>query len=130
MDSINSLTESVRNLCKILVLKEIVSADTLQESDGNRLYRVQFITLPNKGIYETIILDKPANTNNSYEFKTEKFCIKSRNDISRIDAYGEQPHCVANFANNPIFVLDLRKFCYCINQKKLENRFKGRRFFG
>ena len=106
---INKLTESIRNLCLKLNLTEIFSAESLIK-DGLKLYRIQFKTYPNKGVYETLSY---SGFRDDFEFKSKEFSIKSRNDISRIDAYGEQPYCVSNFKNNPFFILDLRKFCYC-----------------
>ena len=106
---INELTSSLRNQCLSLNLKEIISAELLKK--GNIIiYKIQFITLPNKGVYETLLYNDYIN---SSEFRSKYFSIKSRNEISRIDAYGDQPYCVSDFKNNPEFVLDLRKFCYC-----------------
>ncbi len=55
----------------------------------------------------------------SYEFKSNTFSIRSKNDISRIDSYGEQPRCVSNLtsASNPNENLDLRKFCFCYKKR-------------
>ncbi len=109
VDSINKITELTRKLCLKLELKEIISSEVLNKS-GLLMFKIQLITSPNEGIYESLLFN--ANIN-EYEFKSNEFSIKSRNDISRIDAYGSQPYCVSNFENNPEHVLDLRKFCYC-----------------
>lgn len=122
VDSINSMTESVRNLCEVLTLKEIISAESLVKNN-KIVYKIEFITMPNKGIYEVLVHGGTVHENANFEFKSEFFNIKSRNEISRIDAYGSQPKCVSNFNENPEFILDLRKFCFC---KKTAKR--GRRF--
>ena len=109
IDSLNALTEKVRDLCVILTLKKVISAERLIKN-SRVLYKIQFITYPNNGIYEVLV---HVGDFKEFEFKSSKFSIKSRNDISRIDAYGLQPHCVANFGFNPAYILDLRKFCFC-----------------
>ncbi|RNA16887.1 hypothetical protein BpHYR1_039416 [Brachionus plicatilis] len=116
VESINSITSSKRHLCQVLGLKTIISSDLLDLSD-KILYRVSFTTLPNYGIYETIVYQ---GKNEGFEFISDNFSIKSKNDISRIDSYGEQPWCVAKFGSNPGLLLDLRKFCFCFpkNSKK------------
>ncbi|RNA39467.1 hypothetical protein BpHYR1_042332 [Brachionus plicatilis] len=87
IQTLNQITNNTRDLCQILSLKRMISADKLIQTKGN-IYRVSFITSPNSGVYETIIYQ-------------DMFSIKSRNDISRIDSYGEQPWCVAKFGSNP-----------------------------
>jgi len=109
IDSLNNLTKNVRNLCVALYLKSIISAEKLVKFN-KIVYKIQFITSPNNGIYEVLI---HSGYFDHFEFKSDLFSIKSRNDISRIDAYGIQPHCVSNFGFNPSDILDLRKFCYC-----------------
>lgn len=111
--SINKLTGNNRDLCERLTLKDVISAEKLSKSKGN-LYRVSFITSPNNGIYETLVYDKKIK---DFEFSSDMFSIKTKNDISRIDSYGEQPSCVAKFGLNPNLLLDLRKFCFCYNKK-------------
>ena len=44
--------------------------------------------MPSKGVYESILHNSLID---SFEFKSDKFSIRSKNDISRIDSYGEQP---------------------------------------
>ena len=113
---INKLTSLIRNLCLRLYLQQIISAEFLIE-DNQRIYRIQFITRPNNGVYETLLYDSYLK---DFEFSSDEFSIKSRNEISRIDAYGDQPHCVSNFDNNPEYILDLRKFCFCEPRKKIK----------
>lgn len=117
MASINQLTYSVRNLCVELSLKEIISAEVLKKDSANLVYKIQLITKPNNGVYEALLYDGYMH---GFEFKSDRFSISSRNEISRIDAYGEQPYCVANFATNPAYILDLRKFCFCKIVKKIK----------
>ncbi len=118
VESINQLTNKVRHLCVSLSLKKIISAEKLRKEGMNfTTYKIEFTTLPNNGVYEVLIYgDYFAD----FEFKSVKtmFSIKSRMDISRIDAYGTQPACVSDFSNNPEFILDLRKFCFCKKQPK------------
>lgn len=115
--SINELTNSVRNLCMELSLKQIISAEVLKKNE-KLIYKIQLITKPNNGVYEALLYDGYMS---QFEFKSAKFSISSRNEISRIDAYGEQPYCVSNFSSNPAYVLDLRKFCFCkIAKSKLK----------
>jgi len=109
VQSINKITKLSRNLCLELYLSEIISAEVLNRTN-QLLFKIQLVTKPNKGIYESLLYE--ANIER-FEFSSNDFSIKSRNEISRIDAYGSQPYCVSNFAQNPAHVLDLRKFCYC-----------------
>ena len=120
---INEITSSMRKKCSELILKEIISAELLIKGEYT-MYKIQFITLPNKGVYETLLFKDYYNIS---EFKSIEFSIKSRNDISRIDSYGEQPRCVADFQNNPEFVLDLRKFC-CCHKSSIKNNIKNKIF--
>jgi hypothetical protein len=111
--SINALTEMSRDKCHELELKQIISAEKLKhESMNQSSYRIEFMTMPNKGFYE-VLVHSNADFSRGFEFENKIFGIKSRNDISRIDAYDDQPKCVANFAANPANMLDLRKFCFC-----------------
>lgn len=122
LQSINKLTSTVRHLCQELTLKEIISAEWLEKSNRNSMYKIEFIVMPSNGVYEVLVYERKRE---HFEFNSEKFSIKSRNDISRIDAYGSQPSCVAKFGNNPGQLLDLRKFCFCY--KKVDIR-KIKRF--
>ena len=118
---INEITSSMRNKCSELILKEIISAEILKKREY-KMYKIQFITLPNKGVYETLLYDSYMKRS---EYKSIEFNIKSRNDISRIDSYGEQPRCVADFQNIPEFFLDLRKFCSCHKSSILKSNHKS-----
>lgn len=109
VSSINNITNSVRDLCLHLKLKEIISAEFLFK-ENFKIYKIQLVTEPNNGTYEILVYK--GNFNN-FEFKSDKFSIESRNEISRIDAYGSQPSCVLNLNGTQFFFLDLRKFCYC-----------------
>ena len=57
-------------------------------------------TSPNNGMFEaTVHLDNTARS----------FIVHP--DISRINQYGSQPHCILDSAH-----VDLRKYCYCRTQ--------------
>lgn len=62
------------------------------------LYQLQFITSPNEGFYEASI-------------KMNKGVSSLVGDISRIDAYKDQPYCIRE--KYPL----LRKYCYCFSQR-------------
>ena len=109
VDSINEIVKNTDDLCLKLSIKKILSIHALSK-DENILYKVQFITVPNNGIYETMLVNTYVP---DYEFRSNEFSIRSRHDISRIDSYGEQPRCVSNFEINRKGLLDIRKFCYC-----------------
>ena len=115
VSSINNITDGFRHLCAEFRLKEIISAEVLLKENLN-LYRIQLITEPNNGTYEVIV---HQGSMKNFEFKSTEFSIKSRNEISRIDAYGSQPNCVTNLTGTQFFFLDLRKFCYCWPDTKL-----------
>jgi hypothetical protein len=119
IDAINEMTSSIRHLCVTLELKKITLAESLKKASNNfTLYKIEFTTFPNNGIYEVLIYGDYF-TDFNFHSKKSLLSIKNRNDISRIDAYGTEPACVSNFNNNPAFILDLRKFCYCkTNLKK------------
>ena len=104
-----------RSLCCELELLKMISADALNKSNY-QLIKLQFITYPNKAIYEAIVTDTFIK---DYEFRTEEFSLKSKSEISRIDAYDKQPSCVSDFAKNSIGNLDLRKFCFCQSESKI-----------
>ena len=61
---------------------------------GNTLYQLQFTTLPNEGVYEA-------------SFRTKKGVPEISGAVSRIDAYKDQPYCIAE--KFPF----LQKYCYC-----------------
>ncbi|RNA28217.1 hypothetical protein BpHYR1_003501 [Brachionus plicatilis] len=97
IESINSITKLKRDLCQNLRLKRIISAERLI-LDDKILYRVSVISSPNNGVYETIVY---RGQYKRFEFFSDSFSIKSKNDLSRIDSYGEQPWCVSKFGSNP-----------------------------
>jgi hypothetical protein len=93
----------------------MVSAEVLKKN-SNQLIRLQFITFPNKAIYEAIVIDAFLK---DFEFKTKEFSLKSKSEISRIDAYDKQPSCISDFKKNSIGNLDLRKFCFCQSESQI-----------
>lgn len=62
------------------------------------MYQLQFVTSPNEGFYEVTV-------------RMKKGVPSLAGDISRLDAYGHQPHCVQD--KYPL----LRKHCYCLRQR-------------
>ena len=74
---------------------EIVLGDKAENTLArDTLYQLQFVTSPNEGFYEASV-----RMNNGVPSIV--------GDISRIDAYKDQPYCIME-----TFPL-LRKFCYC-----------------
>ena len=112
MQIINSFTNSMRHHCAKLSLRQVITAELLIRNKFS-IYKIQFITNPNRGVYETLLYNSFNKNFDTHEFKLNKFSIKSRHDISRIDGYGDQPKCIADFKSEPNFNLDLRKFCFC-----------------
>lgn len=58
------------------------------------LYQLQFVTSPNEGFYEASV-------------RMKKGVPSLVGDISRVDAYRDQPYCIAS--SHP----SLTKYCYC-----------------
>lgn len=58
------------------------------------LYQLQFVTSPNEGFYEASV-------------RMKKGVPSLVGDISRVDAYRDQPYCIAS--SHP----RLTKYCYC-----------------
>ena len=67
------------------------------------LYQLQLVTLPNEGFYEA-----------SVRMKLKKGVPSIVGDISRIDAYKDQPYCVEK-----TFPL-LRKYRYCFPRSSMQ----------
>lgn len=121
IDLINELTEQQRQLCAKLILDKVTRAEKLQpnkallkfkknaDKDGfvgdftdntqisDIIYQIQFYTFPNHGIYEASV---------KYNILKETFQVREE-EISRINMYGAQPHCIQDMYPN------LRKYCYC-----------------
>jgi hypothetical protein len=111
--SINEITKARRYLCSELELLKIISADILDKYI-HKIFKIQFMTFPNKGIYEINVID---TFKKDFEFNSNEFSLKSRSEISRIDAYDSQPKCLKQISDQ-LESLDLRKFCFC---KELAN---------
>lgn len=126
INGLTSESDELTKLCKRLVLKEIQSAfrempkEAMQRFWGTKngagdacdaceavmgdksentlardtLYQLQLITSPNDGFYEASV-------------RVNKGIPSIIGDISRIDAYKDQPYCIME-----TFPL-LRKYCYC-----------------
>ena len=110
IESINKIAEVQSTKCVKLSLSKILYAEKLIKNT-DALYKIQFVTLPNYGIFETLLTNKKMDS--AYEFTSDLFSIRSRHDISRIDAYGEQPKCINQLIQNQSKMLDIRKFCFC-----------------
>jgi hypothetical protein len=82
----NEILAPASNLCHNLVLSEILSAEKLLKNKQTQI-KIQFITYPNWGVYETLVFNSQID---NFEFKSSNFSIRSRNDISRINSYGEK----------------------------------------
>ncbi|EFO25716.1 hypothetical protein LOAG_02772 [Loa loa] len=89
VDTINDILKRKRETCKTLYLKEVISAKYLKEQP---LQKIVVSALPSEGKYEAQVL----KNNNSFEILGK---------IVRLNAYGNQSHCVKNE--------DLRPLCYC-----------------
>ena len=124
VDSINKITESFRNNCEELSLSNITrvvkygqntqvlrfksSADhdgrVADLSDGMKatedLYQVTINTTPGNGHFEATV---------RFLIAEDRFVVNDK-EISRINKYGNAPHCVAK--NYP----HLRAYCYCASQ--------------
>lgn len=124
-----SQSDELSQLCQRLTLKEIMSAfrempkEAMQrfqrtqnaaddKCDGcvavsgdkaentlvkDTLYQIQLVTSPNKGFYEASV-------------RWNKGSPLLLGEISRIDAYKDQPHCIEKDFPH------LRKYCYCNKQ--------------
>nr|XP_049707709.1 uncharacterized protein LOC110377992 isoform X2 [Helicoverpa armigera] len=121
VEFINSLTESQRSKCVPRTLKSIewvmsqrpnskmLSFVSAKDADGyvgkfgaqlqiaKENYQLKVIVGPGHGIYEASM---------TYLKNEDRFVINSR-DISRTNAYGEEPSCIS--ATNP----HLNMYCYC-----------------
>ncbi|PZC76136.1 hypothetical protein B5X24_HaOG205107 [Helicoverpa armigera] len=121
VDFINSLTETQRSKCVPRTLKSIewvmsqrpnskmLSFVSAKDADGyvgkfgaqlqiaKENYQLKVIVGPGHGIYEASM---------TYLKNEDRFVINSR-DISRTNAYGEEPSCIS--ATNP----HLNMYCYC-----------------
>lgn len=132
INGLTSQNDELRQLCQRLKLKEIKSAfrempkeamqrfvDTkrgandecdycavvLGEKSVNTLakdtlYQLQFVTSPNEGFYEASV-------------RMKKGVPSLVGDISRVDAYRDQPYCIAS--SHP----SLTKYCYCSPKEKV-----------
>lgn len=121
VDAINKFTQDNRNIChelrvdevkwsaKLIPQKSLMRFKSNKDVDGfladltaktkvsYDMYQVKIITSPSNAIYESSVL---------YDFTSNEFRVKL-SDISRVNKYGEQAHCI--YTENP----ELRKFCYC-----------------
>ena len=123
---INEMTTPERQLCQELRIRNISSAvvytpnekvlkfkyskdihgrqadlsDDMQVSDV--LFQITIETTPGGGKFEATV---------KHDIKAKKYTANTR-DISRINKYGSQPHCVAERLPH------LRPYCYCVVQQQ------------
>ncbi|XP_023239067.1 uncharacterized protein LOC111637735 [Centruroides sculpturatus] len=121
IDFINNYTNQFSTLCIQLVLDKITRAEKLSPnqallkfkknadkdgfvgdfSDNTKvsevIYQIQLVAFPSKAKYEASV---------KFNIETKTFNVQER-EISRINLYGNQPHCVYDTHPN------LRKYCYC-----------------
>lgn len=121
---INSLTEYQRDNCEVLLVKEIMRIEKLQpnkallkfrknaDKDGfvgeftddtkltEIIYQVQLRAFPSDAIYEASV---KHNT-------VKNIFIVKENELSRVNMYANQEHCIHDTYPN------LRKYCYCRKQ--------------
>ena len=118
VEHINELTKDKRELCEELSLHTINRAEKndphndllkfrkIETENGivkdnmtatEVFYQIQVTTKPNMALYESTV--KHSITENTYTVNDK--------EISRVNLYGDQPHCVAE--ELPI----LRIYCYC-----------------
>ena len=124
INKINKITSPHRDKCQVISVANVTSAVKFQPNsdvlkfkqsadfDGFKadmsdnmqaseiLYQITVNTEPGNGLFEATI---------KYNVKDQKYMANDR-EISRINKYGKQPHCVME--QHP----HLRPFCYCKNQ--------------
>ena len=123
VDAINTFTESHRKICETITLDKVLGAVRYAPNDNvlkfkqssydgreadlsdkmsasEILYQVTVLTSPNGGKYEATV---------KHILKEYKFVISDK-EISRINRYGNQPHCIMNE------LPQLRPYCYCRSQ--------------
>ena len=111
-ESTRDITDAVYNLCffcryapneSFLKFKKSTGRDedipnfTDDMTASEVLYQVTIVTKPGGGKYEGTV---------THIISEDKYHLKST-DISRLDRYGNQPHCVMDEMPH------LRKYCYC-----------------
>ena len=121
---INELTGIKRHLCRSLALDYVTSAVRYSPSDRilryrgskdddgriadlsgsmsvtNVLYQLMLVMSPGGGVFEATV---------KHDVNRNQFSANVK-EISRINTYGQQPHCVADELPH------LRQFCYCRSQ--------------
>lgn len=124
-DYINELNSNQTDLCNRLTIRQITRAQKIEpekdllhfkksaDANGfvpdlsdqtkveNELYQLQLVAEPSGGMYEATV---------HYNVVNKKFSVKE-SEISRINRYGDQDHCIHDSLPN------LRKYCHCKNQK-------------
>lgn len=120
----NELTAIKRHLCRPLALNNVTAAvryapnDRILRYRGSKdrdgrvadlsgtmsvtevLYQLTIVTTPGGGVFEATV---------KHDLNRKQFSANVK-EISRINKYGQQPHCVAEELPH------LRQFCYCRSQ--------------
>ena len=120
---VNTLTSGEKDLCEVLSLHHINRAEKYTPNEAllkfggtnvnygswpiplmsdkmkakEIMYQIQLTTTPGMGLFESTI---------RYNIAEKKYQVKS-DEISRVNMYADQPHCIAT--DQP----SLRPYCYC-----------------
>ena len=113
VDEINNLMQAhdkTKNSCEEFSLLKIIRAGVLDQpsidndAEDYATYEVVFQVTPGHGIFE-----------GTAEYDKENKRTRVNKDFSRLNIYGDQPHCIAK--EFPY----LRKFCYCKDQMAVKS---------
>ena len=112
VEGINNILTNHTDVCHVLQMSNIKNAFTYTPDDSllkfrfttevEVLYQLTIAMRPGNGIFEATV--KHIISENTFKL--------SDGEISRINKYGDQPHCVQNRWPN------LRPYCYCREQLK------------
>ena len=95
---VNELTKEKRHVCEKLSLHTINRAEKTNEMNATEVfYQIQITTRPSMALYESTV---------KHSIPEDTYTVNEQ-EISRVNAYGDQPHCVAK--QLPM----LRPYCYC-----------------
>ena len=100
--TINSITSDFRKICQLLSLSQTIKAAFYTQASSTFLtnemnYLITVRTTPGKGLFESTM---------KYNILLDQFTVLKQ-DISRINAYGNQSNCVMEADPS------LRGFCHC-----------------
>ena len=99
LDAVNTIVRRVSALCARLslaaVTNALLGAPRVGAADGTLVYMITFRTRPGDALFEATVV-----------FTTATSTYSVAPDISRINKYGNQSHCISE----PV----ARKYCYCV----------------